>query len=92
MQSLYLMGEKVVETCNKEVITIKYCLVEEREVRARPLYGIQIIQTRNSNHAISEYTEPLSHSKRYVNNILNKLIANNVLASSLLETVDDLII
>ncbi|NMB43017.1 MAG: hypothetical protein GX995_02655 [Clostridiales bacterium] len=92
MQSLYLKGRKRVRLEDNEEITVDYCLVEEREVRAKPLYGIQIIQYGDSKHAISEYTEPISYSKTYVENILDTLIEHNVLVSTFIETVDSLVV
>lgn len=92
MRSLYLMGKKKVALNGNDRLILNYYLVEDREVRNKPLYGIQIVQENNSNHSISEYTEPLSYSKNYVLSILDKLIEHNVLVSNLLEIVDDLIV
>lgn len=91
MKSFHLIGTKIVELDNSEKLTLAYFLVEEHKVRTKPLYGIQIIQDGKSNYSTSEYTEPISNSKSYVLNILNKLINHNVLVSHLLEIVDDLV-
>ena len=92
MQLFYVKGKKIVKLENNEQITINYCLVEEQEVRSKPLYGIKLIQENGSGPIVSEYTEPLSYSKAYVENILEKLIENNVFISNFIETVDDLVV
>lgn len=92
MQSLYLIDTKTIMLENNEAVNLIYCLVEERKLRARPIYGIKLFQKNTLNHAVEEYTEPLSYSKSYVMSILDKLIENEVLISNLLQTVDDLVI
>lgn len=92
IQSLYLMGKRKVALDGNDKLVLNYYLVEEREVRNKPLYGIQIVQENNPYHSISEYTEPLSYSRNYVSSILDKLIEHNVLVYNLLEIVDDLIV
>ncbi|NLJ90539.1 MAG: hypothetical protein GX323_06510 [Clostridiales bacterium] len=87
-----MKARKTVRLEGDEEVTIDYCLVEEREVRARPLYGIQLIQYGDSAHAITEYTEPISYSKTYVESILDTLIEHNVLVSTFIETVDNLVV
>lgn len=90
MQSNNLMGKRTVSLENNKHITINYFLVKEDKVR--PLYGIKIVQEYGSSQFLSEYTEPLSYSKSYVENILHKLMDHNVLISNLIETVDDLLV
>ncbi len=92
MQSLYLKGKRTLKLEDNEQVTIKYYLVEEREVRSKPLYGISLVQYSNQDHVVAEYTEPLSYCKVYVEKILDKLIEHSVLVSNFIETVDDLVV
>lgn len=91
MKNLYVIGEKELALEDKRNVILNYLLVEEYGEISQPLYGIQIIQMNNGFQGICEYTDPISHSKAYVMDILNLLIANHVFASCLIETVDDLI-
>jgi uncharacterized protein DUF6514 len=90
MQALYLMGQKKLELENRNMVKLNYYLVEEQKLKGKLLYGIQVAQEK-PNHIVVEYTEPLSYSKEYVLNILHRLINHNVLVSTMLETVDDLV-
>ena len=62
MQSLYLIGRKEVELENEEKLTLNYCLVEDREEKPKPLYGIKVIQIHDNDYATSEYTHGISYS------------------------------
>lgn len=92
MKKLYLEGTRTLVLEDNKELKLDYYLVEDHKDFGSQalLYGVKIVE-HLENCLQSEYSDPLSYSRDYVQNIVHKLWYNEVTLVSMLEIVDDLV-